>query len=505
MERPADSAALSVPMPCEISTPRSGLAWRMRWGALWVIGGRIAGIGMTLLANVVLARQLGPDEYGKFTLLSTIIALLSLLTMLGLSGAVVRFVPESLAHGQVAKAHRILCMSFGIMSLIWGLAGVGIVTCWSLLAAAFYLPAEIDFVLLVVASGGLIALLQLTAESLRSFHELRFASILAGGQTGGLLSNTIFVAMLVVWGLFDSATLRSALSINVISMLVVAPLALIFIIKTVRSHQPEPALEPGSAAALERPQLAMILAVCIPIMFVQCLTMFSSQADVLIAGKFCESDLGLYSAARRLMVLVAMPLQMANFLVISSIAELKAKKRLAELEGLLQTTAIFAAIPAAVALILLISAGGPILELLFGGAYRGAALPLAILACGQFVLVWAGSSHTTLLMTGHQNLVLGVNAISAIILLVGGSLAANYYGMVGLAVVSSSIVILENLVLIVMVRKLLGIHTNVPVNWNKWSERLMNFDALRGLAKANNDKSKQNQARSVEAEAEHAT
>lgn len=504
MERPAESAAISMPMPCEISTPRPGLAWRMRWGALWVIGGRLAGIGVTLLANVVLARQLGPVEYGKFTLLSTIIALLSLVTMLGLSGAVVRFIPESLAHGQEVKARRILRMSFGIMSLMWGLVAVTIVSCWSLLAAYFYLPSEVDFVLLVAASGGLIALLQLTAESLRSFHELRFASLLSGGQTGGLLSNTIFVAILVAWGLFDSATLRSALSLNVISLLVVAPLALLFLLKTVRSHQPEFLFEHTSAATLDRPQLALILAVCIPIMLVQCVTMFSSQADVLIAGKFFEADLGLYSAARRLMVLVAMPLQMANFLVISSIAELKAKKRMTELQGLLQTTGILAAIPAAFALLLLIVAGGPILELLFGGAYRGGALPLAILAMGQFVLVWAGSSHTTLLMTGHHNLVLGVNAVSAIALLCGGSLAANYYGMVGLAVVSSLIVILENLVLIVMVRKLLGIHTNVPLNVTQWSERLMNFDVLRGLAKANSDQAKPQPALTVEAEADHA-
>jgi O-antigen/teichoic acid export membrane protein len=505
MERPAESAALSVPLPCEMSTPRSGIAWRMRWGALWVVGGRLAGIGVTLLANVILARQLGPEEYGKFTLLSTIIALLSLCSMLGLSGAVVRFIPESLAHGQEAKARQILRLSFAIMSLIWGLVSVAVVSCWSLIAAYFFLPQEIDFVLLVTVSGGFIALLQLTAESLRSFHELRFASLLAGGQTGGLLSNTIFVAMFLAWGLFHPVTLQSALCLNVIALLAVTPLALLFLFKTVRQHQAESVQESNAQATPERPQLTTILAVCVPIMLVQCVTMFATQADVMIAGAFCESELGLYSAARRLMVLVAMPLQMVNFLVISSIAEFKAKKRLPELENLLQTTGALAAIPAVLALLLLVLVGGPILELLFGGTYREAALPLAILAGGQFVLVWAGSSHTTLLMTGQQNLVLGVNTVSALLLLGCGSLAANYYGMVGLAIVSSSIVILENLVLMMLVRKLLGIHANVPLSWAKWSNLPARLQTLSGFAKLKSDQSKQRYSSNVEAEAEHAT
>lgn len=503
MERSAESATLACPMPCDLSTPRSGIARRMRWGALWVVGGRLAGIGVTLLANVVLARQLSPVEYGKFTLLATLIALLSLVTMLGLSGAVVRFIPESLAHGQGLKARRILRMSYGIMGLVWGLAAVAVVSSWSFIAAYFALPSEFDFVLLVVASGGLIALLQLTAESLRSFHELRFASMLAGGQTGGLLSNTIFVAMLLGWGLFESASLRAALSLNVLALLVIAPLAIVLLVKTVRSHHS--ANEPKLAAEFidERPQLATILAVCIPILLVQCVTMFSSQADVLIAGACCESDLGLYSAARRLMILVAMPLQMANFLVISSIAELKAKNRMSELEGLLQTTSIFAAIPATLALLVLIVAGGPILELLFGGSYRGATLPLSILACGQLVLVFAGSSHTTLLMTGHQNTALAVNAASALLLLICGSLAAMHFGIVGLAVASASIVILENLALIAIIHRRLGIQANVPWSWSTLCKRLMNLDVLSRLAKQSSVP-KLAQSLAVEEETNHA-
>ncbi len=234
-------------------------------------------------------------------------------------------------------------------------------------------------------------------------------------------------------------------------------------------------------AGSDAPRIVPMLTVCVPILLVQCVVLFSSQADLFIAGDCCINDLGLYSAARRLMLLVAMPLQMANFLVISSIAEFKAKKQWADLEKLLQTAGILAAIPSMIALTLLIVGGGPILELLFGSAYRGAVLPLAILAIGQFVLTWAGASHTTLLMTGYQNVALAVNVISAVLLLACGTWAANVYGIVGLASVSAAVVVLENVMLMLLVRKLLGIKTYVPGSFSTWSDRLSNLGALTNL------------------------
>jgi O-antigen/teichoic acid export membrane protein len=487
MQQPAESAALSCPMPCKIRTPYKGFAW-LRSAAFWVVGGRLAGIGVTMVLNVILARQLLPAEFGKFNLLSSLIALLSLFSMFGLSGAVVRFIPESLAFGESLQAKRILRLSYVTMGLAWALVAIAVWGCWSWLAAEYDLPHETSFMALVAASAGLIALLQLTAESMRGFHELRFASLLSGGQTGGLLSNTLFVCLLMGWGGLVSTTLVDALALNVMALLVIVPLALTLLLKTARDYRTD---THGSVSHIVQPELplpAAMLLVCVPILLVQIIALFSSQADIFIAAGTCsETDMGLYSAARRLMVLVAMPLQMANFLVISSIAELKAKNKLKELQGLLQSVAILAAIPAMVALVSLILGGGPLLELLFGTAYRDAAVPLAILACGQLVLVWAGSSHTTLLMTGHQNKALTVNAVSALLLLASGTWAANHYGIFGLSIVSATIVILENLVLMLLVRKLLGIKAHVPLNVAKWAERLAKLDQIGRLTSQNND------------------
>lgn len=222
----------------------------------------------------------------------------------------------------------------------------------------------------------------------------------------------------------------------------------------------------------------LFLMTCIPLMLVQCVTFTSTQADLWIAGANCLPDqVSLYAAARRLMLMIVLPLQMVNFLIAGSIAELRAQGRLKELEMLLRRAAGIAAIPSLLGLLLVLVAGGPIMQLLFGEFYRAAALPLAILGVGQAVLAWAGASHCALLMTGHQNKSLLVNGLAALALVLAGSVAVHFYGILGLAVTSSAVVSLESVALVLLARHLLGVWTHTSL-YSVWKSDLR---AARGL------------------------
>ena len=82
---------------------------------------------------------------------------------------------------------------------------------------------------------------------------------------------------------------------------------------------------------------------------------------------------------------------------------------------------------------------------------------LALLSLGQFGLAWAGSSHCALMMTGHQNKALIVNCAAAAMLFVGGSVAAQRFGVTGLAAVSAAVVALESILLWLLAKKLIGV------------------------------------------------
>src|SRR3954470_22001036 len=76
--------------------------------AVWVVGCRIIGIAATLASNVLVARLLGPGEFGTYILITTVMALGGLVAMAGLNEAALRFVCESLAHANpwLARAYR---------------------------------------------------------------------------------------------------------------------------------------------------------------------------------------------------------------------------------------------------------------------------------------------------------------------------------------------------------------------------------------------------------------
>jgi O-antigen/teichoic acid export membrane protein len=180
-----------------------------------------------------------------------------------------------------------------------------------------------------------------------------------------------------------------------------------------------------------------------------------------VAGINCPPDqLALYAAARRLMLIITLPLQMAFLTVISSIVELHSQNRLQDLQRVLRNASTLAAIPSLGAIVLVFLFGGTILELLFGSYFRQAVLPLGILGVGQLFMVLAGTCGSALEMTGYQIVSLIVCLISAIALVTVGSWAAMHFGIVGLAITSSSIVMSQSLVLWLMAKRLVGVWTH---------------------------------------------
>jgi len=430
----------------------------LRFGAVWVVVGRCLGIGITVMVNIALARWLTPQDFGNFLLLSSVLGLASLVAMLGLNIAVVRFVSESLGKGDLARAQQ-------TMWLIMSVAGVSIASVAGLAAVTFAywgrtllgLPDLPGIVPMAVTGLVLLAVLQLIAEACRSLHELRLASLFSGGQTGGLLSSVLFLMLLAAAIVLGKPSLFAAVILSLVAMAISLPIAIFGLSTAARSHLVEVApLQPVKALTLRQ-----LLAFSIPMLLIQLLTFTTSQADLWIAGICCPHDeLALYGAARRLMVLVTMPLQMLNLTVISSIAELYGQDRLRELERVLRGAASVAAWPSIGAILLLVFAGGPILETLFGAYFRQAAAPLAILGIGQFFFVCAGSSGCALEMTGHQMNSLVVNLISAITLATVGTWAAMHFGLVGLATASASTITVHSITQWLLAKRLVGVWTH---------------------------------------------
>ena len=251
------------------------------------------------------------------------------------------------------------------------------------------LPDVPRLVPMVVTGLVLLTVLQLVAEACRGLHELRLASLFSGGQSGGLLSNLLLLTLLAGAMVFGQPSISLAVILNLLAMGISVPAAIFGLLNASRDRLAMAA----SDRRVSTLSIGQLLAFSLPLLFIQLLTFVTTQSDLWIAGIFCPHDqLALYGAARRLVLLITIPLQMALLTIVSSIAELHGQQRHGEIERVLRRAMSLAAAPSIIAILVLIVFGGPILELLFGPFFRQAALPLSILGVGQLFLVCAGGA-----------------------------------------------------------------------------------------------------------------
>ena len=431
----------------------------LRRQATWVVGWRIVGILATLVVNILAARVLGPADFGIYLVITTVMALGALLGMAGLNEAGLRFVAESLGLDQPALARaylRRVLLAARITSLLAAVAVGGGMILLERQFAHFHL----SYVVAVLTGLGVIFLAwqQIAAETLRGFGNLRWASVFSGGQTGGPLSNLLLLAGLAgaAWLVTVDAVL--AIGLTVASVVATLPLALLNLWRTNRT----------SAATIDEPvglspeQSRMLLTVGGVLAFNQLLAFGSQQMDIWLGGALLAPEtLGLYGAAKRSLLLAAMPVQMAMMTVLSVIPRLHAQQRTRALERVLRSAATYAAIPSLAALLLLGLFPEPILRLAFGGSYTGAAPTVLVLVLGWLVLVLTGNAPCVLAMTGRHRTVLVVNFAAILVLLVVGTVGATFFGAPGLAAGSAASIAFQNGTLWWLAHRKVGVWTHV--------------------------------------------
>ncbi len=431
--------------------------------AAWAVAWRVAGIATTFAANILAARLLGPAEFGSYLLVMTIVALGGLIGMAGLNEAGLRFIAASLAvdkHGLAQAYLRRVLSTVAVASLLAASATSAAVLCFQLATDRFHEP----MLLIALTAIGVVALAwqQIAAESLRGYGDLRVASLFSGGQTGGPISNLLVLLGLgaaALAALKLDATLAVAITVG--SVAITAPWALYRARQTSKSI----ATPPGETTPRLSPDdNRELLAVGGVLLLTQVLAFGSQQLDIWLGGALLEPDaLGLYGAAKRSLLLAAMPVQMAMMVVMASVPRLYALGRTAELERVVRRAANFAAVPALLAILLLALFPETILQGVFGGSYAGAAPTVLVLILGYLVLVLTGNPPYVLTMTGHHRTVAVVNLLAAIVLVVVGALGAKWFGAPGLAAGSAASFALQNGLLWWLARRRLGVSTHVTL------------------------------------------
>jgi O-antigen/teichoic acid export membrane protein len=304
---------------------------------------------------------------------------------------------------------------------------------------------------------------EITAETFRGFHDLRWATLLGGLATGGKSGGLIMKLMLL--GILTLLVVTGAgVDLRTVTLVSIGAGALSVLLSCWLLYGRVSSL--GSKATEEEPvSTREVLDDAIPFLGIA-MTAFVLQAgDIWILGALdSDASVAVYVNASKLVTFVVMPLLVVNLVMPPIVAEMYAQGRMARLERTLRAFSTLAGVPALVVLVGFMLLGKPILGLLYNQdtySSNTAWLVLLILSAAKLVAVWSGSCGLVLQFTGHQASMLRVSLLTSPLFFFLAIPATMRYGPIGVAVAAALITSLQNVIMVLLAKRKTGMWTHV--------------------------------------------
>ncbi|KMO22664.1 lipopolysaccharide biosynthesis protein [Methylobacterium platani] len=384
--------------------------------ALAVFGVRIAAAACAFVAQVLMARLMGGDEYGIFATVWVWTALAGHASTWGLSQAACRFLPTYRAQGAAGPARGFLAFGAAFsLAAAAALAGLGAALVWlcpGLVAAPY-------------ASPVLVAALVLPFFALQDFCEGvargRDWTLLAVAPPYLLRQGLVMGLMLAAVGLGAPAEAATAAACTLAATaLSLALQAGILLRRLAAERRPDRALYPWRDW----------LRASLPMALIDLAGSGFNFVDVLVLGFLLPpAEVGAYFAATRLLQFVVFVQYAASAVTAQRFAAAQAR---GDREGLCALVRRWSRLTLAATLAtgLAVVAAGPLLLGLFGPDFQAALPLLAILVAGHGLAAAFGPAEDLLTMLGAER---ACAAVTLVLLGTAVALALVLVPLLGLA------------------------------------------------------------------------
>lgn len=404
---------------------------------------KIVGAGLAFALNVVLARLLGADGVGLYFLALSIVAIASVIGRLGLDNALLRFISSYAAREQwenVNSAYTLGMRWAMIASLLVSIL-VFLIAPW--LAEIQNKPELVEPLRWMSLSILPFALFNLHAESLKGLKRIRDALLVQG------IGLPLMCLLLIVPFVELSGVLGASVAYALASLLVM--LLSYWFWRKAAHHDAAVASDGVSVELWES---------CKPLWVVSLMNRgIMLWAPILIVGVWLESsDVGVFSAATRVALLVNLLLVTVNNVVAPKFSELYTKGALRALGSTARQTAGFIAL-LVLPLFLGLLLGREYVMGIFGQDFVVGSDVLAILLLGQYVNVLSGSVGFLLMMSGNEKVYRNITFVFALIQIGLIVLLTPLLGVEGAAVAVALALAGMNVAGVVLVYRRLGVMT----------------------------------------------
>jgi O-antigen/teichoic acid export membrane protein len=399
------------------------------------LAARVIGAGVQAIALVVVARRLGPADYGGFALVSTLTMMATVVADWGVLMVGARAAEADRAHADdVLRACLTLRLGLGVLAagalVVLGFAGSDRPTVHlaTLVAALSFLPGA-----------------WLAVASIRAQLDLAMGRVALGAVAGSITSMAWLLVTLALGG--GIAALAGSFVAN----------AVVTTLMTLKLTPGRIVLRPSRDRVLVRQLLRDSHPVGVGYLLV---TIYFYIDAVLLSRLASSAQLGIYDAAYRFVqvgLMIPGVVVTSLFTVASGLAR-EDRRRMADfVRQLGSVLALFVPIP----LIALATASGDLMAFVYGADYRPGGVPLAWLSFAVSLVVLSGVVGPMLVSLGRERSTMRIAAVATVFNLALNGILIPAYAARGAAIAT---VLTELAVLtpaVVLLRRELRLHFDV--------------------------------------------
>jgi O-antigen/teichoic acid export membrane protein len=405
---------------------------------------KTTGMLVGLLVSIFLGRTIGAEGLGIINLANTIASLLIVITLFGFNNVLIKNIAISHYNKDWrAISQNIYTSTWFNGSLAFLLALIGILSASYFSRTIFNNPnLEIPLI---------IAIAMIIPQT--------FSRVFASGLNGfrkiwqSNLVNEALSIWVVAFGIVILQILK--IKITVINVAILYAIGRLVVSCSIFVYWKSIFTYKGEKSLILKPMLKMAL----PLLLVSGTSIIASNADALMLGWLSDvREVGLYTVAARLALLVSIFLQVSNAAISPKLASLFATNNIVEINILVKRVTLGLVIIAILFLIVFIIGGNFILGL-WGNEFKEAYLVLIILAVGQFFNISTGCAGMLLIMCGFEKIHGYISLFFMVLNLILNYILIVSYGAVGAAIATAITVGFENIAKLILVKNKIGIST----------------------------------------------
>ncbi|MBZ0333204.1 flippase [Marinobacter sp. AL4B] len=414
-------------------------------GGIGVLSIKITSTGLGLISSIILTRALGVEQFGVYTYIFALIALLVVPAQFGMTTLIIR---------ETAKAEA--SRAWGLMKGLWAwtnLASVAISAIIIIFCIAYinFAPTssalDKNSYLLALISIPFIALSNLRGAALQGLRK-----IIKGQLPENIIRPLFMIAMVGAAWYYSDTDLQAfdAVLYSVIATVIAFIIGAGLLIK-------EKPKEVNRLQSMKYKAPEWFKSI-IPLSLLEGVLIINSQTDLIMLGMFAnQTEVGLYVVAFQGAALTTLGLTAVASMAMPYMARYHSQNRIDKLAYLSVLSARASMLWALPILLLFVFFGKEILLLFFGESFTDSYIILLILTGSQFLNAFFGASGRILNMAGLEKLSLKAMVLATVINLALNAILIPTYGATGAALATAISILIRNIILWAVVYKIFGI------------------------------------------------